>query len=70
LIQEAETLLKYGYLPMDLLLHSGKAILAACDDCGKIREMPKYNYRALCKSCVEKGNQNAFGSKHLHTDDL
>ena len=54
MIQEAETLIKYGYLAMDLPHQSGKSILAKCDGCGKVRKLPKCDYRTLCNSCVKK----------------
>jgi hypothetical protein len=55
MILQAETLIEYGYLPLDLKLKSNKPILAACDECGKVRETTKNAYRSLCISCAEKG---------------
>lgn len=64
MILEEETYAEFGYYPSDLSPKSGKRILAACDDCGKIREMEKVDYRALCKSCVRKGKRHPnFGKK-------
>jgi hypothetical protein len=54
---------RYKYWPSELKPKSNKPILTACDECGKVREMFKYAYRALCKSCAHKGNIHALGSK-------
>jgi hypothetical protein len=63
MILEAGTLIEYGYLAMDLPPQSYKPILAACEDCGKVRETKKALYRALCISCALKGHKHALGSK-------
>jgi hypothetical protein len=55
MILQMETLLKYGYLPLDLKPKSNKLILAACDKCGKVRETSKNYYYPLCQSCAHKG---------------
>jgi hypothetical protein len=53
-ILEEETFKKFGYYPRDLTPKSHKKILVACDACGKIREVRKDGYSALCKNCVKK----------------
>ena len=57
-ILEKETYEKFGYYPSDLKPKSCKKILAACEDCGKIRESRKDDYAPLCKSCAQKGKNN------------
>ena len=65
MILEAETLIKYGYLSSELKPQSNKCILAACAECGKVRETSKNGYRAICKSCAHKSEKNPFfGKKH------
>jgi endogenous inhibitor of DNA gyrase (YacG/DUF329 family) len=51
MILEEETYKRFGYFPRDLTVKSNKAILVACDDCGKIRQSSKHAYRSRCKSC-------------------
>ena len=65
MILEKETYEKFGYYPSDLKPKSGKRILAACEDCGKIRELRKYHYSDFCRSCMQKGKKNHFYGKHL-----
>ena len=67
MILEEETYEKFGYYPKDLKPKSHKKILAACDECGKIRELNKHNYSSLCKSCAERGKRNHLYGKH-HTE--
>jgi G:T-mismatch repair DNA endonuclease (very short patch repair protein) len=68
-ILEAETYKWFGYFPSDLKPQSHKRLLAACDDCGKIREIRKDKYRALCHSCAVTGvNNPMFGKRHLGKD--
>ena len=62
MILEKETYEKFGYYPGDLGTKSHKRVLAACDDCGKIREITKSAYRSLCISCIRKG-------KHIGKDN-
>jgi len=57
MILEEETFKRFGYYPCDLRPHSHKRCLAACDDCGKIRETSKNEYHSLCISCVQKGKR-------------
>ena len=64
-----EATIKYkGYNPDDLKLHSGKRICCACDICGRVRWVPKNNYRSLCLICSRPdmlGKNNSFyGKKH------
>ena len=54
ILQEA-TYFKYGYYPSALKSKSNKKILAACDECGKVRAISKSDYHALCGSCAKKG---------------
>jgi hypothetical protein len=65
MIQEQETFDKYEYYPSDLKPRSGKPILAACDDCRKVRETTKHDYRALCSSCVKKCRKDTERTKSL-----
>lgn len=62
MILERETYEQFGYYPSDLSPHSGKKILVACDDCGRIREVSKQNYvrnrTPFCKSCAKKGKRH------------
>ena len=54
-ILEDATYEAFGYYPSVLKPHSNKPILAACDECGKIRTITKDTYRSLCHSCAMKG---------------
>lgn len=54
MIYNIQTFCTYGYWPEDLKLKSGKLIIIACDICGKIRTVPKYNYCNMCPSCSMK----------------
>jgi hypothetical protein len=63
MILQAETLIKYGYLPLDLKPKSHKPILAACDDCGKERETTRNAYRSLCISCANIGRRHTEATK-------
>ena len=65
MILEEETFKKYGYYPKDLKPKSNRRIIVKCDDCGKIRESPKYEYARFCISCCRKGVKNPnFGKSH------
>lgn len=55
MIDEEATFEVYDYYPSVLKPYSHKSVLAACDECGKIRKMPKSGYHALCKVCARKG---------------
>lgn len=58
MILEEETFKAFGYYPSELKPKSNKKIFAACDGCGKIRELCKGDYRSLCLSCSRKGEKN------------
>lgn len=55
MILEEETFKRFSYHSYDLKPKSDKRILAACDDCGKIRILGKKDYRSLCITCAHKG---------------
>lgn len=54
MILEDETFKKFGYYPRDLKAKSSKRILVKCDECGTIREIFRYPYYNLCRSCSQK----------------
>lgn len=62
---EEETFERFGYYPSQLSQGSGKRILAQCDGCGKVRELKKQDYHALCPSCAKKGEKNHNYGKHF-----
>lgn len=51
MINEELTFQKFGYYSGDWALKSDKRIVCICDQCGKIRDIPKQYYRSLCQSC-------------------
>ena len=56
--------IKYkGYDPSNLKSQSNKRICCSCDECGRVRWIPKQSYRNLCKSCCQKGHQNNLGKQ-------
>lgn len=64
MILEEETKEAFGYYAKDLTHGSEKRILAACDECGKVRILKKHHYHALCGSCSQKGdNSYNYGKK-------
>jgi len=63
MILEERTFEKFGYCSSDLKPNSGRKILAACDGCGKIREIPKCGYRNLCMSCARRGKKRSDETK-------
>ncbi len=65
MIDEEETFRQYGYHACDLSRHSGKRIIAICNDCGKIREITKDDYHDLCRSCAMQGVKNHNYGQHL-----
>lgn len=65
MILEEETFRKFGYWPSELKPQSGKPVLAACDDCGKVRLTSKHDHCALCKSCARRGNNHPNYGNHL-----
>ena len=58
MINEKLTYKKFGYYSADLKPHSHKFIIAICENCHKLRNVMKQDYRALCKSCVKKGKNS------------
>lgn len=58
MILEEDTFEKFGHYSGDLSPKSHKKVVAACDDCGKVRIIRKGAYRALCKSCATKGERS------------
>lgn len=54
MIDENKTFDLYGYYPSEIALHSHKKIVVVCDECGKVRTIPKYAYRSLCQNCAQK----------------
>ena len=58
MIDEEATFKAFGYYSYELSKGSGKSILAACDDCGKVRETSKSGYHALCRKCCRKNIVN------------
>lgn len=71
MILELETFNTFGYYPSNLKPHSGKPILAACDDCGKVREIRKSGYRPFCGGCAKKGAKNPmFGRTGIHAPNF
>lgn len=63
MILEEETFSEFGYYPGNLTNGSHKAILAKCDECGKIRKTSKNAYRELCRSCGHLGFMHSEESK-------
>lgn len=51
-ILEEETFEKFGYYSGELSRRTTKPILAACDNCGKVRVTSKHDYRLLCRQCA------------------
>lgn len=72
MILEEETYKRFGYYSWEWKQHSSKRIIAACDDCGKIRDVMKEKYRKFCPSCARKGKRNHFfGRTHTQkTKDM
>lgn len=64
MILEEETYAEFGYYPSDLKPKSGKKILAACEDCSRVRETSKHNYHPFCDSCSRKGARSSLFGKH------
>ena len=54
MILEEETYEKFEYYPSDLKPQSNKKVLAMCDECGKVRAIPRELYRFLCYPCARK----------------
>lgn len=68
MIDEEETFRRFGYYSEDLTPKSNKKIVARCDDCGKIRELKKEDYRDLCQSCSSSGKRHHLYGK-FHSDE-
>lgn len=68
MILENETFKTFGYHSYELTPKSSKKILVRCNECGKVREISKSDYRDLCKSCVRKGEANPMYGK-FHTKE-
>ena len=64
MILEEETFKKFGYYPKETKNKSNKQIVVTCDKCGRIREVRWYQYRKICKSCIQNGKGNSFYGKH------
>ena len=60
MILEELTFKRFGYYPSELPPKSGKKILVACDQCGKVRINRKGLYRPLCRVC-SRANGQGFG---------
>ena len=65
MILEEETFREFGYISSELKPKSNKKILAACDDCGKVRAIMKRAYYSLCASCCKKGHIARNKGGHL-----
>lgn len=63
MILEEETFKKFGYYPKDLKPQSHKRIIVKCDECGIIREIYKYRYFSLCRSCGLKTRKSSEETK-------
>jgi hypothetical protein len=65
MIYHIQTFCTYGYWPEDLTLKSNKLIIAACDNCGKIRITKKQAYRDLCVKCAQqkRGKEQIISDK-------
>jgi hypothetical protein len=63
MILEDVTYKAYGYYPSARKPQSNKPIMAACNDCGKVRTTLKYQYRPLCGSCAKKGKTHTEETK-------
>jgi len=65
MIDEDRTMQLYGYTSDDLAPCSRSMIVAVCEGCGMYRDLPKFNYKDLCRSCVKKGDKNPmFGYRY------
>ena len=54
MILEEKTFKEFGYYPSELSPYSHKPVLAACDDCGKVREIRVIHYAPRCKKCANE----------------
>ena len=63
MIDENETLNRFGYTSSVLAKQSKKLVAVTCNDCDKLRLVPKYAYRDLCPSCASKKQWSRPGKK-------
>lgn len=63
MIDEEATFKKYGYYSWEWGRCSIKRIIAACDECGKVRDVRKTNYCTLCSGCARRGERNPMFGK-------
>ena len=54
MIDEQLTFEKFGYRGIDLSKGSHKKIMAICSICGKVREVYKFAYTEICKTCSSR----------------
>ena len=66
MILRKETYDKFGYYPEDLKRYSDRKILAKCENCGKIRELTKSNYRDLCFHCGRRTEEKRNKLRNFH----
>ena len=57
-----------GYDPDLLSKGSGKRVCCACDQCGRVRWLPKQSYKDLCLSCSHSQENHPLWGKH-HTEE-
>ncbi len=68
MIDEKQTYEKFAYYSTDLAPRSSKKIIAICNDCGKIRELEKSQYKDVCHKCsfkYRKYNRTPEGQKRM-----
>lgn len=72
MIDEEQTFEKFGYRSFDLLPQSSKRIIAICNGCGEVRELYKFAYNDLCRSCAQLkiSDEKSKVSKELHKDPV
>lgn len=63
MIDEDRTMQLYGYTSNELKPKARSMIVAVCDECGKYRDLPKFNYHELCRSCAKIGEKNPMFGK-------
>lgn len=57
MIKEGWTLIVFRYTSDDLAPQSHKPVIAACDECGVIREVMKGKYRDMCPKCAHRTSE-------------
>lgn len=72
MIDEEATFKKFGYKSTDWNKQSKKRIIVVCDNCGKVREVYKFAYHDLCRSCAQLkiSSEKAEKSKELHSNPI